>query len=375
MSHCGPGAGRRNGWSGLRFLLAGVLLLAGVAPTAAREPVIYCTDLFHPHDDPDDHFDLAVMYALPGIELKGIVLDQGAAQRPRPGTVPVSQLNSLTRRRIPAAIGLATPLKSPQDTGVGQAEESQAGVRMILEELERARRPVALVTVGSVRDVTAAFNRRPDLMRRRVSRVLCFIGEATRPDFREWNVQLDPAAFVGLLRSGLRVDWVPCFDGGLWANDGRASFWKAYQGDLLRRAPAELQQYFLYALGKKTGDPIDFLRQPVNAEERERWFAESRNLWCAAVFQTLANRVVTFDPVKGPGTSRWNASGTGQPPRGALFDFERMRISVGEDAVVRPGEGAGSVTVRRFRVLDRSHYAQGMTVATAQLLESFPVAR
>jgi len=29
------------------------------AAEAGSQPVVYCTDLFHPHDGPDDHFDLA----------------------------------------------------------------------------------------------------------------------------------------------------------------------------------------------------------------------------------------------------------------------------------------------------------------------------
>lgn len=188
-------------------------------------------------------------------------------------------------------------------------------------------------------------------------------------------MQLDPEAFVGLLRSGLRVDWVPCFDGGLWKNGGSASFWKANQGDLLRRAPAPLQQYFIYALGKKTVDPIAWLREPVNDSERERWFRESRNLWCAAVFHTLANRVVTYDSVRGAATRRYRAGAAAKRPQGALFDFEPVRISVGDDAAVRLDAGDAGVVVRRFRVLDPENYGRGMTEATAVLLQRFPVVR
>jgi hypothetical protein len=50
---------------------------AGMPTPAGRIPVLYCTDLFHPHDDPDDHFDLATLYAIPEFDLRGIVLDQG----------------------------------------------------------------------------------------------------------------------------------------------------------------------------------------------------------------------------------------------------------------------------------------------------------
>jgi hypothetical protein len=41
-------------------------------------PLIHVTDLFHPHGDPDDHFDLASVYALAlqgRFDLRGIVID------------------------------------------------------------------------------------------------------------------------------------------------------------------------------------------------------------------------------------------------------------------------------------------------------------
>ena len=84
-------------------------LSVGAAAEATRSvPVIYCTDLFHPHDDPDDHFDLATLYAMPELDIKGIVLDQGQKQLERPGRIPVSQMNRITGRNVPAVIGLAT---------------------------------------------------------------------------------------------------------------------------------------------------------------------------------------------------------------------------------------------------------------------------
>jgi hypothetical protein len=35
------------------------LASAADAKPSARVPLIYSSDLLHPHDDPDDHFDLA----------------------------------------------------------------------------------------------------------------------------------------------------------------------------------------------------------------------------------------------------------------------------------------------------------------------------
>ena len=66
-------------------IAAAQVLLAGVMPVAAdgaepkrRVPMVYATDLFHPHDDPDDHFDLATVLAMPELDVKAILLDLGA---------------------------------------------------------------------------------------------------------------------------------------------------------------------------------------------------------------------------------------------------------------------------------------------------------
>ena len=45
-------------------------------------PVLHVTDLFRPHNDPDDHWDLACIYALAhqgDIDLKGVLIDHPPA--------------------------------------------------------------------------------------------------------------------------------------------------------------------------------------------------------------------------------------------------------------------------------------------------------
>ncbi len=138
----------------LLFTFCCLLCCAGAARGSV--PVIYCTDLFHPHDDPDDHFDLAVMFALPAVDLRAIVLDQGDKQRQHPGSIPVSQLMRITGRQVPVAIGLSHKLQDPTDRAMDESAEFQQGVELILKTLCDAPGPVSIVTVGSVRDVVAA---------------------------------------------------------------------------------------------------------------------------------------------------------------------------------------------------------------------------
>ena len=357
----------------MAMLFAGVgcWVTAGATGEAGRVvPVICCTDLFHPHDDPDDHFDLATLYAMPELDIKGIVLDQGRKQLERPGRIPVSQLNRITGRNVPAVIGLAAPLKSPNDKALDQPPQFQQGAEFIIQTLRGSAKPVCIATLGSVRDVVGAFNREPGLFRTNVAMVLAFIGEASDAKFQEYNVGLDPQAFVGLMRSGLPVYWVPCFDGGLWQNRGHASFWRASQRALLGQAAPEVIQYFIYALEKEGSDPLAFLSRLVEPERQERLFAGTRNLWCAAVLGVMSGREVVFDGRKWtsalPGSGERTTVGSRKP----LFWFSEVEVRVSYAGVVSYGQGPGSHKVSRFDVREAAQYEQGMVEATAGLLST-----
>ncbi len=356
-------------------VIIGAILVSGLMMGMAAEvnrsvPVIYCTDLFHPHDDPDDHFDLATLYAMPELDIKGVVLDQGRKQLERPGRIPVSQMNKITGRNVPAAIGLADPLKSPDDQALDQPAQFQGAVELIIQTLRASTRPVCIAALGSMRDVVCAFNREPGLFRTNVTMVLAFIGEASDGKFQEYNVGLDPQAFVGLMRSGLPVYWVPCFDGGLWQNRGHASFWRASQRALLEGATQEVIQYFIYALEKESAEPLAFLSRPVEPERQARLFAGTRNLWCAAVLGVMSGREVVFDGSKWTSVlpqSNRAAAVAGQKP---LFEFPEVEVLVSDAGAVSCGKVPGSHKVRRFEVRDSAQYEQGMVEATTALLSS-----
>jgi hypothetical protein len=342
------------------------------APASAGRPVpvIYCTDLFHPHDDPDDHFDLATLYAMPELEVKGIVLDQGRKQLERPGCIPVSQMNRITRRNVPVVIGLATPLKSPEDKALDQPPEFQRGVEFILRTLRASATPVRIATLGSVRDVVCAFNREPGLFRTNVSMVLAFIGEASAPKLQEYNVGLDPHAFAGLMRSGLPIYWVPCFDGGLWQNGGHASFFPARQGALLMQASPEVIQYCIYALEKEKFEPVEFLASPVDPERRARLFNTTRNLWCAAILGVMSGREVVLDGGKWTSVLRGTSRVAKNAARKPLFGFSEVELSLNDAGVVSYGNAPGSDKLRRFEVQEPAQYERGMVEATAGLLST-----
>ena len=132
---------------------------AEAEPPASRISVIYSTDLLHPHDDPDDHYDLATLFSLSELDVRGIVLDLGERQRQRMGRAPVEQILQIAGRRVPFAIGIDRPLRSGDDQADDVPPECQGGIELILSILRQSREKVVIFTTGSLRDVAAAYNR------------------------------------------------------------------------------------------------------------------------------------------------------------------------------------------------------------------------
>lgn len=355
----------KNWLNRIGILAVLIACFGGQAWAGERIPVVYCTDLFHPHVDPDDHFDLACLYAIRQLDVKVIILDQGRNQQQRPGSVAVRQMNTITGREIPWEIGLADSLARPDDTGAGQPKEYQGGVERILKILAESDRPVSIVTIGSIRDVAAAFNRQPDLFRQKLGRLMIFIGEASAPGFIEYNVGLDVNAFRRVMESGLPVYWVPCFDGGVWQNHGRASYWKATQAELLGEVPKRLMNYFIYALTKSAEDPILFLDRPITSEQASGILGLDRNLWCTVIFGDLADMKILESNKRFSLADKDDNHGNTVE----LFRFEDIRCTVDERGVVSTSP-TGNLRIKRFRILNESIYPDIMTQVTAKLLAS-----
>ena len=229
-------------------------------------------------------------------------------------------------------------------------------MNLFLQTLRDSREPVAIIFVGSARDTVAAFNREPALFRTKVRSIHGFIGEASDPSFVEYNVGLDPKAFVGLMRSGLPFFWLPCFDGGLWQNKGHASFWRIHHRQVLENAPETLQHYFLYMLRKATNDPIAYLSEPFDSADKQWMMNGERNLWCGALF-----RLATGGSMRQEGRD--------------VAGFAPVDVSVSDNGAVTYGKSPGSRQIMRFEIADRANFAATATAATARLLRDFPAVR
>ncbi len=334
-----------------------------------KVPVIYSTDLFHPHDDPDDHFDIVTLYAMPEIDLRAVILDQGAKQDKRPGRIPIQQLNHLLGRDVPYGIGLSRPLANALDPGYGELKKYQKGVKLIINVLREAAKPITIITVGSMRDIAAAYNREPALFKRKVEKLLIFIGDA-QGAFREHNVKLDPIAYARVMNSGLPVYWVPSFDGGLWKNNGNASFWRASQAELLKNISGSLENFFIYALLRKNeNDPIEFLYRKVTESQKNKIMKGVRNLWCTAIFTFITNRKFVR---RGDG---WFALRPVELRDGGavvdIFSFSPVSVFVDSNGRELLEESARSHKIHRFKIQKMDEYARAMTSITSHLISEF----
>jgi hypothetical protein len=302
-------------------------------------PIIYSTDLYHPHDDPDDHFDLATLFAIPEFDLRGIIVDTGPGGAGRPGLVAIQQMMHITGRTVPYAAGLTANLQSQGDRAERQPDAVQGGVNLILKVLRESATPVTIFTTGSLRDVAAAYNREPDLLKKKAARLYINVGH-TGGDV-EWNVKLDPHAFVRILDSPLPVYWVPCF-----GPDGYESFWQFRQGDVLETAPLAVQNYVVYALTKaspKDRDPIKSLTEAIPQAIKHKIWAENRSMWCTAPFL--------------------HAAGRDNP----TFTFNKVSVHLDNNGTTRLTQGSDGLRIMTIQRGDLGAYAASMRETLREL--------
>ncbi len=358
-----------------------ILLVVASDAVAQQVPLIYSTDLFHPPDDPDDTVDLATVFALPELDLKAIILDLGQQQRKAPGAIPVRQMLALTGKRVPVATGLLHPLRYPEDTGEDQFGNSQGGVRLILKALRESEAKVTIITVGSVRDVAAAYNREPGLFKKKIRTIYVNAGNSGGGDLH-WNPRLDPLAYVRLVQSDLPVRWAPSFDGresfeslarGDWAARPHQAYWRFLQGEIYSQLPLALQNYFLYALAPKVASqdgPIAYLKRDRREEAvTERVWNEHRNMWSTLSIIDAAGRSFYRK------ADSWAALAEPEPgyEPAPIYEFVPTGVFLDRDLRTTLTAASAESKLRVLRILDLAVYPRAMQIALQRILSEFPL--
>lgn len=286
------------------------------ANTVRRTPVIDVTDLYVPASDWGDNFDLVTAYGLPEIDLKAVILDITQTERKSwsrdPGIVAVEQLNYIFDRAVPFAVGPFEKMRSLDDRMLEAPAYQQQGINLILQTLRDSSVPVTIVSFGSLRPIAVAYNRDPALFRAKVAAIHISAGThytdlravpivdhpcvCDGPNFnREWNVDLDPLAFIRMLRSDLPIALYPCAQRyGADKLDTHDSYWRMANLEFVHELAPELQRYLGFVFGD--AHRLDFLRaidlglSEAEQAAADRSFMQPHNVWETAVWMAASNR-------------------------------------------------------------------------------------
>ena len=350
-----------------------VRLTARAAPSssaAGATPLIHVTDLFHPHGDPDDHFDLAVAYALAArgaVDLRGVVADYPPDFRPGdPAVVAVAQMNHLTGRAVPVAIGTSRRLKNRRDALPDAPVQETAAVRFIHAQLRAAERPVALVCVGSAADIVVAAFREPALFKAKCAGVYLNSGAAhdnpATPSQLEFNVQLGPAAYAAMFDLPCPLCWFPCWHTTEVRESGASgSFYWLSHREAFAEVSAGLANFFAY-LFEKSSDPkwLRDMKRPPSAESWAKILGDRRGMWSTASQFAAAGLTVTRE---GEIVSARDAGDA------AVFKLQAVEATCADDGRTTWKAAQNDTGRWMLSVDDVARYPAAMTRAVVTLLK------
>lgn len=332
---------------------------------------LHQTDLFRPHNDPDDHWDLACVFALAATRMAsvaGILIDHppGAPilnHKSDPDVGAVAQLSYLTGIHPPIAVGRPEFFASRQHFNGNMP----SGVRMILRQLRNSADGLYVVVVGAARDLAEALAREPELFAKKCRGIYLNIGSGS-PDpeavkAKEWNVKLDPAGFAQIFRAPCPIYWMPCLEdeNGAGDTDSReyATHYRFQQAEILRELPATVRNYFGWMFAKDSSSTwLEALGRDFEDLLTAKG-AEYRMMYSTGSFFDLA----------GYGVTRAGRLLPKSDPSGDwVYRFEPVEVMCSEEGVTSWKSSGAGANRFLFRVLDRERYPAAMTSAMRELL-------
>ena len=335
-------------------------------------PVLHATDLFRPHVDPDDHWDLACMYALAhlgDIDLKAVVIDFPPKGKD-PDIAAIAQLNHITGLGVPAVVGSPLPMKSRDDAQPYAGPSDHNAADMVLDVLRASPQGVIINVTGCCRDIAIAGKKQPELFKKKCARIYLNAGAGSPKkavDAKlEYNVSLDRAAYAAIFDLPCPIYWMPCFEQMVdpWKVRQFGTYYKFKQNEILPHLSERMQNYFAYMLGKvKSSDWLTYLTGPKDSKLLAERGANYRNMWCTGGFLHAAGKTVSRN---GEIVPLGQAGGT------SVFTFDPIRVSCDDNGVTQWTAGQKSKDRYIFHVADVENYQPALTKAMKSLLTVLP---
>lgn len=345
--------------------------------TGKRTPVLHATDLFRPHMDPDDHWDLACVFALArrgDIDLKGILIDHPPINSDgrNPDIAAVAQMNQIAGTAVPIAVGSGLPMKSRNDIQPYASLSDHNGVNMVLDVLQNSPDPVVINILGSSRDIAIAGKKMPDLFARKCAAVYLNAGTGS-PKMNsqsklEYNVMLDKHAFAAIFDLPCPVYWMPCFEDMETQRERPireyGTHYKFHQSEILPYLSNKVQKYFAYMFGRYTDHNwLGYLDAKKDEALLAKCAGMDRNMWCTGGFLHAAGYTVSRD-----GT----IVSLAQVDDLSVFTFDPIKIICNDKCVTKWNRDDASDKRFIFHVRDTENYQTAMTKAMKSLLQVLP---
>jgi hypothetical protein len=330
-----------------------------------KPTVIHMTDLYHPHNDPDDHWNVAMEFALHykgDINLAGICFDGKHPDYGDPAIGAVAQMNYIVNDAVPMGIGLAEPLKDETNFRKILKQPPNGAVKLILNTLETSREPVYIHVCGSCRDIAVAGALRPDLFKRNCGGIYLNAGSSKPMTRLDWNVWLEPYAYIQIFKIPCKIYWMPCLNVmPEFEESSDSSFFNMPQKEVLPYLSDNVKKYFLYMFDKVEKESyLEYLLKPLDKERLEHFAVQDRQMYCPAGFFHAAGYGVNTEGQLLPKND----------PR-SVFRFVPVEPDIDSDAMLRSYKICSKSNIYLLEH-SMSVYAPAMTKAMKELLSLLP---
>lgn len=338
--------------------------------------LIHETDLFHPHGDPDDHFDLATAYALAytgAFELEDIIIDYPPAHRVGdPGLLAVSQLRHITGIDVPVHIGTPLRMEHRRDTQPQAEARHHVAVNRLLGILRNANEPVYITIVGASHDVAIAANQEPRLFAEKCAGVFLNSGSGVQASPEEsaleYNVKLNASAYAAIFDLPCPLYWLPCYHIVYPNYDEHAgefgTVYRFLQKEIFDRLSPYMKNYFLYML-ERSPDPrwLRYLENAPDTQLLQKYGEQYRRMWSTASFLHIAGKTVT---------ARGEIASLDRLREEPVYTFAPVKVSCSDAGITSWEFDAASKNRFIFRVTNQEKYNEAMTKALADILSVLP---